>query len=330
VHTSPDCAYVGHSFAPFRILGGFCAAMVRLLFEKQGHSVRTMEDKIRGNLDIPYTVTSGIMEYTYRTTANASFILKAITPDINGTYEDLALLFYTDLMSLANTVQYDLIELRWKGKESGASPRVVIDLTAAKVHMSHMSYASLQNRTTAKTGTADESSMLDVANNPLEGKSYSGSGTGAQIRFNNSAITLLSGFVCDTSTGSIEFNVNGPNVEPEMYTILRRPPLASAFGYVKKSGKVRLSPGSIRKSVLKFQRSMGVNNFMYAMRNYMNQTVSTDIRIPMGSFQFFAFEKLCNTDTDEPDITIGMEVNQTYRTYITEGFRGITATQIVY
>ena len=153
----------------------------------------------------------------------------------------------------------------------------------------------------------------DVTNNPLTGRQYGGWGNGASYKFYNNTLSVQQ-LVGDKDTGVIEMDPTaaGALMTSQMKTGLRRPPPAATFGNVKKTAKCGLAPGAIRSSTFVFKRVMYFNKFMEHWVDVLRSS-TTGSRFKLGRFQMFAFEKTCRTGISTNQISVGYEINTTYR-----------------
>ena len=178
---------------------------------------------------------------------------------------------------------------------------------------------ALQNRTLASSAVGnDESNRNDIANNPVAGKYYMGNGTGSMLAFSNNTVDLTTNLISDPNTSLIEFDVNGANVTTDMKSVLKRPPGRQAFTQVVRSGGVIIAPGQIRNSQIRWKRKLSVNTFVRIIFDALKETSATKLRLNLGKFEFFGFERKVSTGVDEPSISIGYEINQVFRCLLTE------------
>ena len=332
VLSGPDCVYVGHTFGVYSLWQTTLSAIIRRLFEKAGISIKTMLDKVQGDSGGTYTTSPGDVQITHQNFNGGALQVLTYPIPADSTFEEvmqgLQTLLYSAISATDTSFQFSMI--RWhpsKDATEGYTMNAQIDLSMAKVHFGCYSSLTLQNRTSSSSAAGqDETSALDVANNPVQGKSYAGGGNGATLRgFNNSLNVAVP--IGDPTNGVISPSLGA--LTPEQFLIYKRPASANAFNFVKKTGSVRLGPGALKKDHLKFDQSMLINTLLRRIKPMLDVSQAaaliTPIRSGISSFNMFGFEKMCNTRTLEPDIDIGYEINQTYRARITEGKRGLMA-----
>lgn len=333
-----DCVYIGHTFAWDQIMFVISQAIVRKLAMKMGMQIRNIEERIRGNQNITWTGNCLETRIRYRNNPEDTILTQTATFSGDDTWADVAASLRGFFNAGVGTPLFEWYTYTGYAVDNGGLANrtpVVVNFTDMQVYLDCASYMTLQNRTLAtSTGTADESSMLDVANNPLEGRLYQGSGSGAVIRFGDQAAQLTTNMIGSPANGRIEFDVNGANVTGQMKQVLRRPPSVSALGYAYKSTKVRLSPGGLKKDVISMKGSWKLSTLMIKLRSYLdgvsNPGATVRPRIALGKFSIFAMEKLCRTaEAGEPNITVGGEINQTVKCRVMEKKIGMSSTNVV-
>lgn len=330
VSSNADCVYVGHSLGNGTLFNIAVSSVIRRLFEKSGASIRTMHEKIQGE-GTEHIVTPGDIEWSYRVAAGGTRDLALLVIPANSTYADAVTLLANSILGFTGGSDVaELLEVRYLPSVGVAYfQHASLDLSMSKLHFMCTSAITIQNRTSAASGVADETSALDVANNPVAGKIYRGKGNGAILRSGTNA-GFVDGLIGNSVSGQIEFDLANANVSTELALLMKRPPTATLFNHVTKTAPCRLGPGVLKKDFIKFTQSITFNNFVMGMRNTINNPVGDVVRMRFGEFSIFAFEKMCNTqDVSEPVISIGMEINQTYKCRITTGKRGITADHLV-
>lgn len=172
---------------------------------------------------------------------------------------------------------------------------------------------SVQNRTPAATGAADETNALDVANNPVYGRVYEGVGTvlsvKAQDGVNNPFLKLNKDYGFDTESGAAVDVPAG----------IGKPPMHHAFTRCYKSSPIAISPGQIRDSVLSYRKRVTLTKFVFMVSNYLRSGVSLAASTSDTQNWFpnrmIGLERKLDTRTSEPDVILGFEVNQKVMVY---------------
>lgn len=321
ISSQAGCAYVGHSFGRFYMLQVTVEAILRQLFLQAGVRINSGDEKISGLDSLNVAPSKNFrIEYTHRTdTDDTNASLSSVTVADDETLDTLSTKIVEAWKALwtVNT-KVQIIEMGIGKKHDAALNEVrpvnKINLSSMLITLDMYSSMKLQNRTLARTGTADESSMLDVANNPVVGKCYSGNGTGPRqsVFTSNVATPNASPSWCaDILSGVI--TVNEANLRPQF--MFSRPPGRGAFSNCSKAVNVRLDPGNIRPSILKFKKTFYVQTLLGILADGYEQDTTKEF-LTIGKYNLFGFEKLCNTGEDEPTISLGYEVNTTYRAMV--------------
>ncbi|MDB4302202.1 hypothetical protein N9924_01405 [bacterium] len=195
-----------------------------------------------------------------------------------------------------------------------------VQLAGSSLEFSCYSNLSIQNRTISSTAAGDASNdnRNDVANNPVSGKQYMGYGNGTNLRLQDRATPGAVSLIADASSGLISLDLANPDITPAQFRNLRRPPRGDSFTNVSSQRQAFLNPGYIKTGRLEYKKSMRVSSFILNLRDTLQEGAINTTRIGMGSFQFFGFEKKCNTRVDEPVISVGYEINQTYQCIVRE------------
>jgi len=331
VQSSTSCAYVGHGFANRAMVKAMCQALVRTLFEKVGLTMVSMTDRIQGNFAGAWVVAGGTMRLQYRTTVGEAIQELAFTVIADETFDGLAeRLLAGFFYSIGVTADiFQLTGMFFSDSSTGSSRDVYVDLSNIKVLFDCDSWLTLQNRTAAvSTGPNDESNALDVANNPIEGKVYGGRGNGPMVRFGDQA-AVAAVLIADSLSGQIGFDPEAAAVGFRMKFNLIRPPNLATLSYANKSSPVRLAPGAMKKGHLKYTATLKLNDWISKFKQVMQNAETDNIRMSSGSFEMYAFERMCNTRADEPAIQVGLELNQTYRCMLVSVKKGISTQHVI-
>lgn len=315
VNESAEVAYMGHGVAQYQLCRVVFGAMCRKLFIKTGIRIT----------DPSTPLSIGGLTSAFRIDLNYTLFLGGPTT-VNSTVFFKDAVFETVVDSLTNTIfgvaagnsAYYVNKLDIflaDGQDLYVTmPSATLDMTDCKVSMRCSSVLTLQNRTLATdAGTGVSENRNDIANNPLSGKLYSGSGNGAGLRINDN-IGNLEPLAAQFDRGVIQTQMDALAVTTAQKDIYRRPPMASAFRFVNKAVPVNLNPGVLRTSSIVWERTMVFQKFLEVMRNVMGNGISStnNIRSNLGKYEFFGLEKLCNTRNNEPDISLGWELDQKY------------------
>lgn len=327
---STDCIYVGHSFAHVQLLYSVLSAMLRRLFAKMGVKIQSWTDKLQGIGNTTFINSPGDIHWTYKTDTGAPITRATYAIAADATFEQIAESLRTSVQTVfaTNVAQCTMHSLEFTGRDVGSVntyPNAVLTLGNIELEFDCSSSMALQNRTQAKSDVADPTRFdsSDVANNPIAGKVYGGPGNGTGPRSGDNA-SATSPMIASELTGSFAWDPQQAAVTPDMRAVYRRPPAKQSLLYVNRVSNVLLMPGQIRNSLIIWRRKMKLSQYLLAIQNQLESGVN-DVRIPLGKFECFAFEKKCNTRVDEPAISIGYELNQVYRVNVHEKQSGIAA-----
>lgn len=322
-----DSVYIGHAFAIHQLFRSMCHALIKRLFYKAGYTFVSWDDKIQQTWATE-AISPGTIKYHYRTDDHSlPQVQIVVTLQADKTYATAADDLFNSIVDTcvaAGAVETFFVtdmKLDITGVPTNNAD-AIMNVANCNFHFNCTSRMALQNRTLAKTGAGDESSMLDVANNPLEGKSYEGrgNGTGYAQHFSSLGTNGTSTFVSGDMTGVIDFWTGGAGVGTEVKAQLKRPPSASVFSSCNRSSKAMLNPGAIRNSVLRWTRVYNCRTIFAKLQSYLlkGRAANRDAYVDLGSWRVFGFQKKCATGQDEPNISIGYELNAHYGCYMTE------------
>lgn len=329
VVASDDAIYIGHSLPGASVFIEVCRAVTKRLFQKAGYRILAMQDKIQSDT-VTHIVRPGDITIHYRRSSGDTVQTLTVQIAADSTFAECALLIRDSLLGLCNTPSTrpeilldEVMFFQFDGAGNLLrSPSAKLWFNSVMIHLACSSKLHLQNRTIAGiAGTTDQTNVLDVANNPLDGRLYSGKGSNLQLKFaENVAGALTDVFISDPTSGITTVTPStAGNYTPEMMSIYKRPPSAYAFKHVTSGSVARLNPGEIKISKFFFERTMSFQS--YFAQNYMyfyQLGLSKYPRHSIGLFRTFGFEKRCNTTVDEPQISIGYEVNTVLTCSISE------------
>lgn len=208
---------------------------------------------------------------------------------------------------LYNNIRFKSVE--YLGSGNAATPgSAIIDLSEAKIKLIASSMLKVQNRSVGEVG--DENAD-DVDNVPIQGKIYSGWGTGPMSRFQLDNSTLLHG---DVATGVIA--VQDP-------ADMSDAPLPTLFNGVKNSGFVKIMPGQINRHYLKYNVVMYLDTFCRTVVFGIGDN-NPDMRL--GKFGFMVLEKTLETNNVSP---LAMSISYENQLHITSKIYNFNATDPV-
>jgi hypothetical protein len=323
------CIYVGHTTScAEKVMITACQALIRKLFKKLGHDFESFKEPISRHTSAP-AFTIGSLKGYYTAADGEDLNSFTITVSSGNTYETIASNLLSqiklDMVGTADPSHINYKYLEWWPVTQDAAaqpvmPLVKIKLENLSVTHSIQSELTLQNRTLANSGANPEhhDSMLDVENNPLEGYSYSGAYNGMRLRFRDQTGGTHPVLFGDQSSGLIELDPDDVNLSTNEQDLLQRPPRPQMLMSAKRSGRVRLGPGQLKRSYLKSVKTLKWNALIHKFAQYLHNSSQKFIQY-YGHNRIYAFEKMMHTtDATEPDMSIGYEINTSYACYVME------------
>jgi len=310
--TDPNCLYVGHSTGtPEQIYRAYMGAVVKELFRQNGTQFGMWEElaTISGEINCiyystPSSTAEGIVTIAYLSTDSYYQIVDAVVAALQAAF---------------GTAQpHEFVRFRISNS-SGVS---IILANKMKVMIDVSSTLVVQNETKSGTVSVPSTDIENITNNPIQGYSYEGSGNYfiPSARTNGDASYLpfradqTSGVLTNTAAASL------PEVGKE-------PPKPWFFLGTKRSGKVIIDPGNIKKSYLSTKRTMSIKMFQKIFQDTITDTSQPVVRF--GKVRMFSLEKVLNNRTGENDIQIGYEVQQRVSVSISYTNRAATADFVV-
>lgn len=311
VQTDPDCIYIGHSaVAAEKFLHSTFLALVRTILTDLRVNIPSFDHPVAYfKYDIFYQAsTNGVIASTgivTLTSQTGSAIADSIRDTVLG-------LCATGVYVHLQNIQVSLFEPGVSGANDTYTIYNFADLKFTTVSNSNM---QLQNRTIAATGAGDETSALDVSNNPLRGKVYSGWSSTWPYRFNNDTTTNTPTLQFSPAQGVCYLASNLAGFTSSMSAALKKPPPHTNFIRAKRSSYVQLAPGEIKRSHVKHVWSYTLNQMLNKCYLYCQaQNAGTQATAFWGPTNclLYGLEKLCDTGAgDEPTISVGLEIVQT-------------------
>ncbi len=290
--TSADCTYVGHALAVDQMMLQVARSIVRRLMAQLRQNPRSWDEQL-----VPLSgVASNAMRITlsYVTSGNSEILLVNSNFLRMQSMNDVAIWLNSQFYHSTEEKQFKSIRLDPFDSAPALVhfPEAYINLQDLYVHMSANSSMVIQNRT--EGAVAGDSSTTDITANPLEGKAYCGSGNGVKMVFQDNTLGAgtTANFYGSTKNGVIVVNPASTNVTANMKNIIRRPPLSNAFVGVKKMSKVRLQPGTIKRSFWTWDRKMRFPAYLSMLQNRLLQLeADTNVTVSFGKFEFFRFRE---------------------------------------
>lgn len=300
----PDCVYIGYTaYSPIIVLNNVAKCVVKDLFGKAGIRVTNNNSPIIDMSGLSFDIV-----VTIYADDETSLYVNTWTTGTN-TYADievwlsgrLRIIAEEDSSSAAvNTRNIKRIALSYV-VESGVQPvHAVLYFDEMTVHCASYNELKVQNRSLSATGS---SSTDTVNNNPLQGKIYDFS---TQPR---TAIEYMRPImIFDASTGILLSRAAQFNDIANM----KEPPSGRIFNNTKKTDKIVLQAGEIKKGNLYYKKSMPFIKFIkdlclrQAGAEGVYGTTMTFVKCPT---QIIALEDVLNVNLGNL-ITCAYELNR--------------------
>jgi hypothetical protein len=245
----------------------------------------------------------------------------------DGTLDTSALIFVnstSNYSSLADVCRAALVEVINNGEETPEFVNVVLyrrrpnneliklalmNLKNVKLDLCSSSRFVVQNRTAA-AGLPDgqEENVNDIQANPLVGRRYLCTGS-APLQKSDVPSRDASILTPDGDSWYKEFTPTN-SLATTRWT---KPPAANFFKNCIKSNYIRLSPGEIKSSKIDYNKTMSFFMFIRLMKDALKRKKEQSIvpvRISgLGNTEVIGFEKMIDSRTGEPLVTVGYEAN---------------------
>lgn len=301
VMTAEKTVIVGHSTIAYHtVWKTVFHALIREMFRVSGYEFADFNYGFAK--DFALTI-----EYTYlENTAPRSVTVTFNVGNPSGTFEnisnELREAFMADIQGLTEATKVSFTRMYWV--ETSSSRDHYLNLFNAKIEINFTSTVRLQNRTKANAGTEDAgtTNALDIENNPLHGKKYFARRVGifpAHATTSTNHVDVDSGIIAhDGSVSDFE-----------------QPPSSYMYQGCSKAVSVSLKPGEIKTDFVKDRFYGNLNYFLSKIffSAHMADSATAPVRkMSFGTFgktSWFALEMMCNTRTNEPEISVGWEVD---------------------
>lgn len=324
VVTQDKCLYVGHSTgAQEKIKRVLFSAIIRKLFKKVGHEFASFKEEA----SLSHASRFGVVKLDFALSQEGTILGEdnaSTAVEAGHTYETVVTNLMTayDVATSSTNYSVHLHSIRFIPVTDAAASGLEtmefkLHLSGARIIMFVSSNLKIQNRTLSSSHTEDANHAYisdSVENNPLQGKSYYGFGNGFRYGWSNDAANSTE-FFCNPLSGLITADPDEATLTAELKDLLQRPPSSRLLRHCKGSGGVMLNPGLIKGSTLRYNLNTTIDALLSALVPYSSEPATHHFRF--GKSRMFALEKMMHTDdANEPDISIGYEVNNFYMGYI--------------
>jgi len=235
---------------------------------------------------------------------------------INGgqTHLQMAAALMDVIMSIMNSnVYFELVELEVYHRRDLTVDDYINQLRVKAIdfrfYFNCKGHVKCQNRTLAATGTADESSMLDVANNPLEGKIYRGTGTVISMKHQQNTAGGNANFYNRVADGVGVLASASQN----MPGLMTKCPPYHALQHMKSSKNVRLGPGMIKSEYVSWKGSFTFRSFIKFFYEWLRSGSSLNtgaafpnVHIPVV---IIGMERMLDSRLAEPSVALSYQAD---------------------
>jgi len=159
----------------------------------------------------------------------------------------------------------------------------------------------------------EEEVFNDITTIPLIGKIYTATkwATGLSIASRGATNAAYKPFQVIGDYGLID--VGSSETPNQSQLLLQKPPPAWFFSSTK-GANVRIDPGEIKKSYVKFKATMSLNNFLIKCPTIMGSSEISIQIVPFGKCEVIGLEKMLDSrDETSSKISLGYELNQVYK-----------------
>lgn len=320
--TSSDCVYAGHAFGNAAVFQTACLSVVHKLFKKAGHRISSNQSPIQNAAD--YRINLEYILYDGDVPLNTSYNVGSSDTYLsagNGLRNIIEAVIIANVATAGTTFMCTRIYLQ-NQSNTNTFVEAVLSLQDVMLDFYCTSNMVLQNRTLADTssGAADWEGDA-VSNNPIVGKSYWGYGTGSALKVQNNVIDIADAMLVGTGySGEISLDINQANISSQMIGTYKRPPPGGALRGVRKTAYVSVNPGHMKSSHMTFKRKIAFNKLIALLYPTLRlgTATATPTFLPLGTFRIFAFQKKLKAAASEEDVSIGFEIQATYRCLISQ------------
>jgi len=315
--TDVDAVYVGHNSHPiYHTLRAIGWAIMRLVAKKWGQDFNDFSTPLNGK-DVTAAANLRIT-LSHRNTYNG--VITDSTwlhgGDSWATIGDNIMHKIISNCGDSDTF-YEIVQIKFANYDATAIESlqtVIFRAQDLKILVSGFSHLRVQNQTVgAVAEDGKDASKDDVVNNPLVGRQYFGSGQYHAWNFNNDYTTSVPTFYYSAADGALFITPGtATSIDSSMANSIKKPPPHKFVKGTKASMHVKLMPGQIKTSTVKFSYKKSLNGwikYLFPVIRAATTLATLGSGHPlcsMGKNSFLGFEHMLHTGT-EPDITLGYQ-----------------------
>lgn len=306
--TDADCVYVGHAAAsPQLFIDTIFRAWVRKIMALEGIHFNNFEELLPTAISFWVEFRDGLLNSVANTSGSKTSIAAGQT---FNTFAD-GLRNHLVVQTGATDQYMDFLTLHIEYVDSGSTTFTTKTYKISDFYFKVVANSNMQvqNRSAA-SGAADETSALDISNNPLRGKVYNGVTNICPWRFNNDAVAPTPFIRFTHDTGVCGVQANDANFTAQMSSLVKKPVPRASLRNCLKNSYVQLAPGEIKRSHCTYTWSGNINQLVNRCIIYfkkLNAGTEADAYWPLTKNLFYGLEKLCDAG-GEPVISIAAEI----------------------
>lgn len=321
--TGTQTLYVGHHTAPFQQVWFVTwMAIVKAMAKNQNMDFDHWDRPV---LEGGANLFNIVIRYRDGEVDKAFSQITFTPASANITWLSLANDLAEQVMGLVSTasVKFQLMDMYIKNQ--GATTAMIntekIRFKDMRISLKCISTLKLQNETVSTTSAAtgqDVNSAMDIRNNPLEGKFYDIYGNYVEPKFDeHNGLGDTTVLCADSNTGIMSVADNSVNLSPSLVNMYKKVLPGGFFQRCSKTGSVSLEPGHIKRSSIVTRKTMYFNSLIEQMLPQLRACTSFATALnsqPMrfGKTKLYGFEKMVDSRTTEPSITMGYDISFTF------------------
>lgn len=298
IQADPSAVYIGHGLANTEFIKAICRTIVHILYKKAGVDFNDFRDIPENNVtDAVFFVLRSRLRLT-QTVYDETTIQPALSSSFGTMADNLTTQF---LATLDNTREPFDIKLTTLNTDEDQTIATML-FKEVTFHFKVVSTLKLQNTTIAASTGTDNDLNSHVSANPLVGKLYTRNSSGFDPRFRiPGAVTNYKHFL--VNAGLIQANSTfSANVGT------KKPPPGSFFG--AKAVAKMWEPGQITVDKMQWEYHGTYDKILQQFGNVLTTSVVSNNK--MAHSRMYGMEKLVDTRTNEPNITVGFELVQEF------------------
>lgn len=299
--SDPNCVYIGHSTCFVdEIVKQFARCVIKELMQQQGKGFAMWQETYP-------LLTNDYLHFDYYQDASTTTIITPgatlITP--GDSFFNIANALVSVIQTAFSQPDAHVLRRIWWTTVSATGNRVAqVNCKDFKMDYNIASTLTLQNITLAGSVADPDDNRNAISNNPVQGYQYSAKGNTFIPRARLSGDVSYLPFRPAYNKGSFT-NTAAASI-PE---VLVEPPTGSFFKRCTRSGKVKILPGEMKKSMIYTSKKMSVENLFYVFKEYLAAPATYDVKF--GETRMFGLEKMLNSRTSENSVNVAWELDQT-------------------